>query len=65
VEIKDYDRYGRTVADLILPDGRNLNREIVKAGFAWWYRKYAPRDREIEALESDARAAKRGLWILI
>ena len=37
VEAKGQDRYGRTVADVILPDGRNLNREIVKAGFGWWY----------------------------
>ena len=47
---------------MILPDGRNLNREIVKAGFAWWFRKYAPKDTELEALESEARAARRGLW---
>lgn len=62
VEVKSRDRYGRTVADVILPDGSNLNREIVKAGFAWWFRKYAPKDRVLEALESEARAAKRGLW---
>ena len=62
VEVKDYDRYGRTVADVFLPDGRNLNREIVKAGFAWWFRKYAPKDAELESLESEARAARRGLW---
>ena len=63
VEMKDQDRYGRTVANVILPDGRNLNREIVKAGFAWWYRKYAPKDTELERLESKARQAKRGLWV--
>jgi endonuclease YncB( thermonuclease family) len=63
VEVKDRDRYGRTVADVILPDGRNLNHEIVKAGFAWWYRKYAPKDTELERLESKARQAKRGLWV--
>ena len=34
----------------------------MKAGFAWWFRKYAPKDTELEALESEARAAKRGLW---
>jgi endonuclease YncB( thermonuclease family) len=56
------DRYGRTVADVILPDGRNLNHELVKAGYAWWYRKYAPHDRELERLEEEARGAKRGLW---
>ena len=62
VEVKYQDRYGRTVANVILPDERNLNREIVKVGFAWWFRKYAPKDKVIEGLESEARAAKRGLW---
>jgi micrococcal nuclease len=32
VKPRGMDRYGRTVADVILPDGRNLNHEIVKAG---------------------------------
>jgi hypothetical protein len=35
----------------------------VKAGFAWWYWKYASRDRELEAPKSEARHAKRGLWV--
>ena len=52
----------RLVADVILPDGRNLNRELVRAGLAWWYRRYAPHDAELEALEAEARAARRGLW---
>jgi micrococcal nuclease len=63
VEAKGQGRYGRTVADVILPDGRNPNRENVKAGFAWWFRKYAPHDTELEAMESEARQAKRGLWV--
>jgi endonuclease YncB( thermonuclease family) len=56
------DRYGRTVAEVVLPDGRSLNRELVRAGMAWWFREYAPNDRELERLESEAREAKRGLW---
>ena len=28
VKVRDIDRYKRTVAEIILPDGRNLNREI-------------------------------------
>jgi micrococcal nuclease len=28
----------------------------------WWYRKYAPNDRELEKLEVEARSDKRGLW---
>ncbi len=46
-----------------VPDGRALNRELVKAGFAWWYRRYAPEDERLKQLEAEARAAKRGLWV--
>ena len=62
LRVHDVDRYGRQVAEIILPDGRNLNQEIVRAGFAWWYRQYARDDKELERLESEAKAAKRGLW---
>ena len=62
IQVKDTDRYGRTVAVVVLPDGRSLNREMVEQGYAWWYSKYAPGDRELGRLENDARAAKRGLW---
>jgi endonuclease YncB( thermonuclease family) len=56
------DRYGRTVAEVILPDGRLLNRELIRQGMAWWFRAYAPNDRELQRLEVEARDAKRGLW---
>jgi endonuclease YncB( thermonuclease family) len=47
---------------VLLPDGRSLNHELVGAGLAWWYRRYAPGDLDLERLESEAREAKRGLW---
>ncbi len=56
------DRYGRILADVVLPDGRVLNEELVRAGLAWWYREYAPEARLLEALEREARAARLGLW---
>ena len=56
------DRYGRTVGVVLLPDGRSLNKELVKAGFAWWYRRYAPEDETLKQLEAEAMEAKRGLW---
>jgi micrococcal nuclease len=56
------DRYRRPVALVILPDGSNLNHEIVRAGFRWWFRRYAPRDREFERLERLAREERAGLW---
>jgi endonuclease YncB( thermonuclease family) len=62
VTVRDTDRYGRLVADVILPDGRSLNRELVAAGMAWWYRQYAKDDATLAKLEAEAKAAKRGLW---
>ena len=44
--------YGRTVANILLPNWMNLNQELVKQG--WWYRKYAPWDTVLEGLEKDA-----------
>ncbi|MDK2742560.1 MAG: thermonuclease family protein [Nitrospira sp. BO4] len=57
------DRYGRTLATVILRDGKNLNHEWVSQGRCWWYRKYAPGDMALEGLENEARRARRGLWV--
>jgi micrococcal nuclease len=52
------DRHGRTVADVFLPDNRLLNHELVKAGFAWWFRRYALEDETLKQLEADARKVR-------
>ena len=57
----DRDRYGRTVAEVILPDGKSLGLELVKAGQAWDYRAYS-HDPLMAQAESAARAAHLGLW---
>jgi endonuclease YncB( thermonuclease family) len=62
VRVKTTDRYGRIVGVVILPGGKNLNWELVDAGLAWWYRRYAPDDGMLERLEAEARETKRGLW---
>ncbi len=59
--VKGKDRYDRELAEVFLPDGRSLNRELVAAGLAWWYRNYST-DRSLEALEQTARISRRGLW---
>ncbi|MGE3537788.1 MAG: thermonuclease family protein [Candidatus Tectimicrobiota bacterium] len=56
------DRYGRVVGEVLLPDGRSLNQELVKAGLAWWYRQYAPKDTTLAQREAAARQARLGLW---
>lgn len=61
VEPRDTDRYGRTIADVTLPDGRVLNRELVAAGMAWHYRRYSD-DETLARLERRAREARAGIW---
>jgi endonuclease YncB( thermonuclease family) len=61
VVVKDVDRYGRTVGDVVLADGRHLSHELLRAGLAWYYRRYDD-DPELAKLEAEARAARRGLW---
>jgi micrococcal nuclease len=57
------DKYGRTLTDVLLHDGMNLNHTLVKDGWCWWYRKYAPGNTTLEGLEKEAREAKKGLWV--
>ena len=65
VTVTDFgrDKYHRLLGEVLLPDGRILNRELVREGFCWWYRKYAPGNADLEKLESEAREAQRGLWV--
>lgn len=62
VDVRSTDRYRRQVADVFLA-AACVNHEMVRAGLAWWFRRYAPRDRKLQALEEEARDAKRGLWV--
>jgi micrococcal nuclease len=55
------DKYGHTLADVLLPGGTNVNHTLVKDGWGWWYRKYARGDTVMEGLEKAAREAKKGL----
>jgi endonuclease YncB( thermonuclease family) len=56
----DTDRYGRTIA-FVFVGGTDLNKELLKAGLAWHYKKYS-RDPELAKLEFEARSKKVGLW---
>lgn len=61
VRFESKDRYGRVLGEVIIPNGKSLNRSLVKNGFAWWYHKYSE-DETLGALEIEARKDKRGLW---
>ncbi len=56
-----YDRNKRLIAEIILPNDRNVNKEMVKHGLAWHYKEYSDND-EYAQLEITARAQKTGLW---
>jgi len=63
VQVKDRgkDKYDRTLGVVRLGE-ENVNEQLVRQGWAWWYRKYAPDNKTLEAAEAEARKAKRGLW---
>lgn len=62
IQAHGHDKYKRIIADVILPDGLNLNQELVSQGWCWWYQKYVPGDTVLEGLEREAKEAKKGLW---
>lgn len=57
----EHDRYGRTVAQVVLIDGTNVNYALVKNGYAWQYKAYS-KNTELATLEQQAREDKLGLW---
>ena len=64
VDVNDRDKYGRLLAYLFLEDGRMINEEIVKAGYANLM-TYPPNVRYKERFLSAyrfARENKKGLW---
>jgi len=60
IQTHGHDKCQRTLGDVLLPRGMNLNRNLVKQGR--WFRKYAPGDTVLEGLENEAREAWKGLW---
>lgn len=55
------DHFDRVIA-WVFVDGESLNKEMLRKGLAWWYRKYLPWEKELELLEAEARKAGIGLW---
>ena len=46
---------------LFLHDGRNVGRELLKEGLAWWQRSTSS-DARLGVIEELARASGKGLW---
>jgi endonuclease YncB( thermonuclease family) len=69
VDVKSYgaDRYGRTLGEVILLHGKNVNVEMIKAGLAEVYRGKPASGMDMGLYwkaEEEAKAAKRGMWVL-
>lgn len=57
------DRYGRTLAYAYLTDGKMLNAELVRQGYAHAYTRFKFRHlEEFRELERQARSQTVGLW---
>mgnify|MGYP000848144384 CR=1 FL=1 len=64
VEIKfsgDKDRNGRYICVIFNEKGINLNKEMIRLGMAWHFKKYS-KDNSYAELENEARKNKVGLW---
>jgi endonuclease YncB( thermonuclease family) len=66
IEVVKLDHYGRTVGK-VTETGRDVGRDQVAAGMAWWLRVFAdeqsPEDQRLYAeAQASARDRRRGLW---
>lgn len=57
----NYDARGRLIAEIYLNEKTCLNKEMLKAGLAWHYKKYSV-NLEYAKLEMTARKNRVGLW---
>ncbi len=64
LSVVDLDAHRRTVGIVYL-SGVDMNREMVRSGHAWAYRRYlsAPYASRYLAAEREARGKRLGLWI--
>tara|TARA_R110002051_G_scaffold315931_1_gene394953 strand:+ start:1630 stop:2196 length:567 start_codon:yes stop_codon:yes gene_type:complete len=56
-----YDGYGRLIAVIYNNQGLNVNKEMVRLGMAWHFKKYSD-DNSYDILEKEARSLRIGLW---
>jgi len=57
------DKFGRLLAYVILPDGRNLNLQIIARGYGYADPRFDhPLKRQFKHAQDEARKHLRGLW---
>lgn len=57
----DFDRNGRLIGEIYNAEGINVNKEMVRLGMAWHFKKYSD-DMSYDVLEREARNSMVGLW---
>lgn len=59
-----YDKYGRLLAYVYLPDGTMFNEQMIEEGYAYEYTYRLPYkyQREFKQAQYDAKRTGRGLW---
>ncbi len=63
VRVKSFgkDQFKRILGDVILPDDRNLNQELVRNGLAWRYKH--SKNAYLLELQQEAARKQKGLWV--
>ena len=64
VKVQYVDRYQRIIGEISLLDGRIVNHELIRWGFAWHYRVSPEPNLLLEKLEYEAWSKRIGLWVL-
>ena len=57
----NYDSRGRMIAEILVNNKLNVNKEMLKSGLAWHYKKYSS-STVYAQLENTAKKTKVGLW---
>ena len=61
VKVLKKDRYGRSIGKVSTSRFKDVNLEMIKAGYAWHYKEYND-DKTYASAEVNARKNKKGLW---
>lgn len=62
IKITGVDNHERFLAYSYLKDGKELSQEMIKAGFAWHFKKYNS-NIKLSELELEAKTLRKGLWV--
>lgn len=61
VKVTGRDKYGRSLAEVFLPNRASLNTDLLKAGLAWIYLNRSS-DTAKQQAQYKAQMSRRGLW---